>query len=64
MSYPGTVQQSFLVEQVILWDLGFGDFRLATIRAVLGTQPALGVHQQIELDRLAEVAMANAVRRG
>src|SRR5262249_20975647 len=51
----GASQQLVAAQQVVARDFGLGDFRLRAVVAVLGAQAALGVHQEVELHRAAEV---------
>ncbi len=52
------------LEPGVLEDLGLGPEPLRTVRAVLRAEPALQVHQVVELDPAAEPAAAHLAGRG
>ena len=46
-------------EQVVAGDFRVGDLRLRAVAAVLWAEAALGIHQEEQLHRVAEVVMPN-----
>src|SRR5579863_10718587 len=52
------------IEPVVFQNVGFGPAPLRTVRAVLRTQTALHVHDQVELDPVAEKVAPNEARSG
>ena len=55
----GPLEQLIAAEDVVFGDRSVGNFRLATVVAILGAKSTFGVHQEIKLNGLAEVSLAD-----
>ena len=60
----GALEELRRREEVVARDLRIGDLRLRTVPAVLRAEPALGIHEEEQLHRVAEVVVANTPRGG
>ena len=59
--HAGAVEEFVAAEEVVLGNLGVGDFRLRAVMAILGAEAAFGVHQEVKLNGVAEGRPAKSI---